>query len=325
MDTTRIGTPLLPDDVQTPTSAHLTRAQGNFTPRTVTPGRISIRPAVTPLQMAGFDPVPDGPSVPTSQCITSHQVKNVGTFSGRDKQGPKIEDWVRDMRYILELKGPLPPSVQFHEVVRHTGGRARDLVLNLECQSGEVPTAELAFSELLEEYGELDLTVSPMAAFYSRVQLPSETPSDYAIALEALLRRVQQHQGHTSQDQVQSNREGTLTTQFMFGLRDRAVKERLAPMKPREMRFRDLRRELHIINEERRQVRDTGRAQAYEQVEVKPPSKKQPQSDRSSQEMMDLRTQIAQLQLAQQQQLEFMQRLMEDQTHINQSNLNFFP
>ena len=40
-----------------------------------------------------------------------------------------------------------------------------------------------------------------------------------------------------------------LATQFIYGLRDLQLRARLAPMHPRFMSFRDIRRELHLIAE----------------------------------------------------------------------------
>ena len=272
-----MGTPPIRDDIRTPSPEQLRQA----------PAYSPVRPAVTPLQVAGFDPVQEEPFANPSRCVTSYQLKNVSVFTGRDKQGPRIEDWVRDMRYLLQVKGPAAPQVAFNEIVRHTGGRARDLLLNLEERDSEVPSANAVFKELLEEYGELDLTVSPMAAFYARLQMPNESPSDYAIALEALLRRATTY-GARAQD---SQRDGTLTTQFMLGLRDRAVKSRLAPMRPRDMTFKDLRRELQVINEEVRQMRGAERATVFEQSEVRAPRKEQ--TDKTTDLLESLRTQLA--------------------------------
>ena len=177
-------------------------------------------------------------------------------------------------------------------------------------RDSEVPSANAVFKELLEEYGELDLSVSPMAAFYARLQMPNESPSDYAIALEALLRRATTY-GARAQD---SQRDGTLTTQFMLGLRDRAVKSRLAPMRPRDMTFKDLRRELQVINEEMRQMRGAERATVFEQSEVRAPKKEQ--TNKTTDLLESLRTQLAQMQLAQQQQLETIHHLMDGQTQL---------
>lgn len=65
---------------------------------------------------------------------TAHQLKDVPTFSGSSskKHGLQVEDWARDMRFLLELKGPQPERVRFQEVVCHTKADARDIVLNLE-------------------------------------------------------------------------------------------------------------------------------------------------------------------------------------------------
>ena len=151
---------------------------------------------LTPLQMCEFDPVPTvpgcAPSVPAtvSPALTTHQVKNVATFTGKEKHGLRIEDWVRDTKYLLDLKGPAPDAVQFHEAVRHTGGRARDVVLNVESRVPENLSAEAVFTELLEEYGEDRCALSPVAKLYAMTQRESESPTDYAIALESTLREV---------------------------------------------------------------------------------------------------------------------------------------
>ncbi len=174
----------------------------------------------------------------------------------------KVEDWVRDVRYLLELKGPQPDHVQFHEVVSHTRGRARDLVLNLECRG--VITADAAITELLEEFGEGSTATTPIATFFSRVQRSEETSTDYAIALEALLRHVEdvnRRQGR--QWSLGEDRDLLLTTQFMKGLHDDTVRQRLAPMQPRTMSFKSLRQELRIISEEARHAKEVRRQKYF--------------------------------------------------------------
>ena len=119
-------------------------------------------------------------SAPT--LLVAQQLKGVNVFAG--KGGMSVDDWVRDMRYLLDSRGNISPRASFNEVVRHTGGRARDLILNLEVQGGEL-SAGRAFRELRDEYGDGDVTLSPMASFYARMQQANETPSEYAVALEA--------------------------------------------------------------------------------------------------------------------------------------------
>ena len=60
---------------------------------------------------------------------------------------------------MLESKGRTSDRVrvQFHKVVRHTSGRGRDVILNLESLTPTGLTIEMAFSELLEEFGEENL------------------------------------------------------------------------------------------------------------------------------------------------------------------------
>ena len=193
----------------------------------------------------------------TPTLLVSQQLKSVNVFTG--KGGMSVDDWVRDMRYLLDSRGNISPRASFNEVVRHTGGRARDLVLNLELQGGEL-SAERAFRELLDEYGDSDVTSSPMANFYSRTQQANETPSEYAVALEAKLRTARDR-GDQAALCGESVRDAMLTTQFMYGLRDQKVRARLAPMRPRDMSFRELRKELRVIGAEEK----LASAQVYRQ------------------------------------------------------------
>ena len=160
--------------------------------------------------------------------------------------------------------------MQFHEVVRHTRGKARDVILNLESRGGEV-TAEAAIAELIEEFGEGCTAAMPIATFFARRQRPDESPTEFAIALEALLRRTedaQRRQGRKAS--LCDDRDLLLTTQFMTGLQDEAVRQRLAPMQPRRMSFRDLRQELRVISEENHQAKELRRQrfQLYQQTTV---------------------------------------------------------
>ena len=208
---------------------------------------------MTPLELCGFDPVRR--PTPLSRnglphAITTHQVKGVQTFTGRERS-IRIEDWIRDMRYVLESKGPADDRVQFHDIVRHTSGRARDVILNLESRTPAGVSAEDAFTELLEEFGEDSTAASPMTRFYARVQKSGESASDFAISLETLLRRIEdtgRNQGRC--DLFGESRDILLSTQFMAGLCDARVRQRLAPMRPRTMAFKDIRAELRIISEE---------------------------------------------------------------------------
>ncbi|XP_033107946.1 uncharacterized protein LOC117109672, partial [Anneissia japonica] len=289
---------MTPSLVQPTMALNHTYAQA-AAPQTSTPGYPSnlepdvsiIQPAVSPLLLAGFDPSPTPEVVLPPRVISSHQIKNVPTFTGRDKYGLKIEDWVRDMKYLLESKGYTTPLPQFHEIVRHTGGRARDLVLNLESLGPASMTPEAALKELLSEYGELNVTVSPMAAFYARVQQPTETARDYAIALEALLRRVkEQLKGLQMHDNF--DRDKLLCTQFMHGLKDVAVKNRLAPMRPRQMTYKELREELHVISfelgQDRHMLSATDPAQIYSQSIRRPKEQVAPKAAPSQDVNMEI-------------------------------------
>ncbi|XP_022106446.1 uncharacterized protein LOC110987736 [Acanthaster planci] len=219
--------------------------------------------AASPLHLADFDPIPiktdDGYQRPSQQSrmLTTHQVKGVTTFTGKEKHGPRLEDKIRDIWFLLECKGTAPGTLQFHEVVRHTGRKAREVLLNLEGRTPEGLDADKAFSELLEEYGEDRSAMSPLAKFYSRVQRENETPSEFAISLEATLWEVEEMRRRRGQSCIEEeSTDKTLATQFMCGLKDLHYKQRLAPMQPRSMTFRDIRQELHIIAEEERQAEE---------------------------------------------------------------------
>ena len=70
---------------------------------------------------------PDGPTgfspiQPSYSGFTqTHQVKNVQVFSGGSECRILIEDWIRDMQYLLDAGG-LPPHLSFPTIVRHLSG-----------------------------------------------------------------------------------------------------------------------------------------------------------------------------------------------------------
>ena len=315
---------------------------------TSTPSHLAVRdeqrpesthPTASPLQLAGFDPlvmsepVPDQPQPrhDLPHTYTSHQLKDVPTFSGSSsrKHGIRVEDWARDMRYLLEAKSPQSEKVRFHDVVRHTRGDARDVVLNLESR-GEV-TAEEAIAELLEEFGEGNNATTPIAAFFARRQRPEETATEYAIGLEALLRHIEEvrkRQGNHSS--LGEDRDLLLTTQFMTGLHDQSIRQRLAPMKPRSMSFKMLRKELRIITAEFNQGRELRRLkyQTHHQTTEQPPKpnaavedKQQaqpPQSHHQAATGTDSAKQLAELSSLVQRHLTTMDALLDGQKHLSQ-------
>lgn len=239
----------------------------------------------------------------TPTLLVAQQLKGVNVFTG--KGGMCVDDWVRDMRYLLESRGNLSPRACFNEVVRHTGGRARDLILNLELEGGEL-SAKRAFRELLDEYGDGDIMSSPMASFYARMQQTNETPSEYAVALEAKLRTARDRGDQTALGE--STRDAMLTTQFMYGLRDQNVRARLAPMRPRLMSFRELRKELRVIGAEEK----LASAQVYRQ-QTKPKENRE-----SSQDLDGLIRVVNELAVTQQKQMDmFHQTITEQQRQLS--------
>ena len=237
--------------------------------------------------------------------IVCHQIKQLSMFSG--KGGMKIEDWVRDVRHVICSKGIRSQLDQFNEVVRHTSGRARDVLLNLELYCEDELTAERAFQELADEYGEDDVTTSPMSSFYARLQHSNESPSEYAVALEAKL-RVAREKGEQAARVDQRQRDKMLTTQFMHGLRNSEVKARLAPMRPREMSYRELRKELRVIDsEERAKV-----AQSFRQTTNPTEAQFKTTSSHQSKDVECLTKAINELTVTQQRNLEMVHEAMKD-------------
>lgn len=82
--------------------------------------------------------------------LQTHQVKNVQVFTGNADSKMLVEDWIRDMQYLLDAID-LPVHLRFSTVVRHLSGEARKLVLNL-LPSDQTP--EKAFNKLRAEYGD---------------------------------------------------------------------------------------------------------------------------------------------------------------------------
>ena len=158
----------------------------------------------------------------------------------------------------------IPIDIQFATIVRHLSGEARKLVLNLPADN---QNPSKALEELFFQHGEDSLTSDPLASFYERTQRPFESLSSYAVQLEALLRTVEDvsNHGHPLPD-----RDMRLTMQFMRGLQDEGDRQRLAPMKPREMKFCDLRAELKQIEREKKM-----RAAQHQTIHVSKNNQKQ--------------------------------------------------
>ena len=137
-----------------------------------------------------------------------------------------------------------PAQLEFPTIVRNLSGEARRLVLNLP---PEEQTPRGAFQELRQEYGDAS-GADPFAAFYARVQRNGESAQSFAIALESLLRKIEGEHPHAI---APYQRDGVLATQFTKGLKDEELRLRLAPMRPRNMTFREVREEVRLILRER--------------------------------------------------------------------------
>lgn len=185
--------------------------------------------------------------------LQTHQVKNVQVFTGNADSKMLVEDWIRDMQYLLDAID-LPVHLRFSTVVRHLNGEARKLVLNLP-PSDQTP--EKAFNELRAEYSDTQGWLDPLADFYERSQRSCESACSYAIALEATLRAVEENQrgGRPFPD-----RDSKLTRQFLRGLIDEQVYARIAPMKPMFLSFRELQTEL------RNMARETNKFQPHNKI-----------------------------------------------------------
>ena len=210
-------------------------------------------PSQPVIQGPGFQQPVQQASMPNFNMTSSHQIKNVPVFTGGPDCKVLIDDWIRDTQYLLNA-GAMPPNLQFLTIVRNLSGEARKLVLNLPVPE---QTAERAFEELRAEYGDLHCPLDPMAEFYSRMQLPNESACSYAIALEAVLRSIEErkHGGQQLPD-----RDYRLTHQFMRGLHDEGIYNRLDPMQPWRMTYKDLRDQLRrMAHEKQRTKTDVGR------------------------------------------------------------------
>ena len=192
----------------------------------------------------------------------THQVKNVQVFSGGPDCKILIDDWIRDMQYLLDAGG-LPSHLSFSTIVRHLSGEARRLVLNLPPPE---QTPERVFDELRAEYGDMQRSLDPLADFYERSQHPGESACSYAIALEATLREVEEAQNGGWQF---PDRDAKLTRQFLRGLIDEEVYSRIAPMKPRLLGFRELQVELRNLARETKRFNVNNRQKkTFSQVQV---------------------------------------------------------
>lgn len=231
--------------------------------------------------------------------MQTHQVKNVQVFTGNPDCKILVEDWIRDMQYLLEAI-ELPMHLRFSTVVRHLGGEARNLVLNLPPHD---QTPEKALEELRAEYSDTRGSLDPLADFYERSQYSGESACSYAIALEAKLRTVEEKQrgGKPFLD-----RDSKLTRQFMRGLSDEEVYARIAPMAPRLLSFRELQAELRSLTRETKkfQTRSTAK-KTYAQVHVTSGGGGNTKIDRPkpTSELSELTEMVKKLALAQEEQL----------------------
>lgn len=243
--------------------------------------------------------------------MQTHQVKNVQVFTGSPDCRMLVEDWIRDIQYLLEAI-ELPVHLRFSTVVRHLGGEARNLILNLHPHD---QTPERAFEELQAEYGDTRGSLDPLADFYERSQNAGESACSYAIALEAKLRTVEEKQrgGRPFQD-----RDSKLTRQFMRGLTDEEVYRRIAPMAPRRWSFRELQAELRNLARETMKCRpQTKSNKTYAQVHVATGGAGPNKVDRSKHpsELAELTEMVKKLALAQEEQMNKMAQLEFRITH----------
>ncbi|XP_078786930.1 uncharacterized protein LOC144983691 [Oryzias latipes] len=195
------------------------------------------------LRNSGTTPNPSTAQMTYGGFMQTHQVRNVQVFTGHTDSKMLVDDWIRDMQYLLDAI-ELPAHLRFSTVVRHLSGEARKLVLNLPSSE---QTPEKAFEELRAEYGDAQGSLDPLADFYERTQRPGESACSYAIALESILRSVEESQRRS---RPFPDRDSKLTRQFLRGLCDEEVFARIAPMKPRLLSFRELQVELRDLARE---------------------------------------------------------------------------
>ncbi len=235
----------------------------------------------------------------------THQVRNVQIFSGGPDCRVLIEDWIRDMQYLLEAGG-LPAHLCFATIVRHLSGEARRLVLNLPLQEQH---PERAFDELRAEYGDLQSSLDPLADFYERSQRPEETACSYAIALEATLRSVEESR------RPFPDRDAKLTRQFLRGLNDEGVYLRIAPLKPRLLSFHELQEELRSLARETKRFQPQKKLKGpFTQVHVaareqQGATKEQTEAVKPPSELSALTTLIQKLTLSQEEQIKRLAQL----------------
>lgn len=232
----------------------------------------------------------------------THQVKGVQVFSGHVDSRVLIDDWIRDMQYLLDAGG-LPPHFAFATVVRHLSGEARKLVLNLPAHE-QTPTR--AFEELRHEYSDTQTSVDSLADFYERSQKYGESPCSYAIVLEATLRAAEdlQNRGLPFPD-----RDVKLIRQFFRGLSDEEVYLRLAPVKSKLSSFRELQAELRsLAREGRRFQTSTKSKKTVSQVHVQrtePSQKPKPEiANKQKSDLSELTELVKKLALSQEAQLQ---------------------
>lgn len=237
--------------------------------------------------------------------MQTHQVKNVQVFTGNTDCRILVEDWIRDLQYLLEAI-ELPMHLRFSTVVRHLGGEARNLILNLPPHD---QTPEKAFEELRAEYSDTRGSLDPLADFYERSQNSGESACSYAKALEAKLRTVEEKErgGKPFLD-----RDSKLTRQFMRGLADEEVYTRIAPLAPRLLSFRELQAELRNLARETKKFQMQSKAKkTYAQVHVTAGGSGNTKTDRPkhTSEISELTEMVKKLALIQEEQMSKLSQL----------------
>lgn len=93
-------------------------------PQSTIPHIHSYPPAPPPENPAITTANPVVPQMTYSGFIQTHQVKNVQVFTGNADSRMLVDDWVRDMQYLLEAI-ELPAHLRFSTIVRYLSGEAR--------------------------------------------------------------------------------------------------------------------------------------------------------------------------------------------------------
>uniref|UniRef100_A0A4W3IBK6 Kinesin family member 13A n=1 Tax=Callorhinchus milii TaxID=7868 RepID=A0A4W3IBK6_CALMI len=163
---------------------------------------------------------------PCTTMIPYNQLMSVPVFTGAPGCRLDVEDWIKDMQWLLDTSS-MSATLQFATVVHRLGGRAKKLVRDLP-QKEQSP--ERAFERLRAEYMGSELPLDPMTEFYEKFKQPREMKTSYAV--HSVLRTFK---ARVNRKRSPAHKDFKLTSHLMSGVPEYDVNQKPPSVKSRLM------------------------------------------------------------------------------------------